>query len=282
MTSSTGHHPEYCAATPPAHTAASNSLTAQLDREWAGLRQCPRALRQARLWEERLTPGLAIPVRNIDDLNQIVAATHAQRGDTGEQLLRALVTLAADDQLAGRLLVQRLLPGVLATSRRYRGLCEHADPIGEAIGALWIAIATFDVERRRGPAAASIISDTMFAAFRRRIRLRSAGEAPVQPRALDDHPATTDPCALVEVADIVGDARRAGVPTDDIDLIRHLVRAGSPGLAARQRQVTPRTVRNHRDRAIQRIRLAAGIEILVPPLGLEPPTTRDEKPRDFP
>lgn len=259
MTSSIGHHAEQCAGKPPLRSAGGDSVTAQLDREWAGLRRCPRALRRARSWAGRLTPDLATAVRDINDLDQIIGATHAQRGDTGEQLLRALVSLTADDQLAGRLLVQRLLPGVLASTRRYRGLCEHTDPIGEAIGALWVAIATFDVEQRQGPAAASIISDTMFAAFRRRVRLRAADETPVQPRALDDRPATMNPCALVELADIVGDARRAGVPTHDIDLIRHLVRVGSPGLVARQRQVTPRTVRNHRDRAIERVRLAAGI-----------------------
>jgi len=198
-------------------------------------------------------------MRRIEDLDQLIDGSHAQGGRLGETLFRTLVTLAADDQLAGRVLVQRLLPGVLATTKRYRSLCEHTDPIGEAIGALWIAISTFDIDQRRGPAAASIISDTMFIAFRRRVRRRAATEEPIEPGVFDDVPTSSEPCALVELADIVGEARRAGVATHDIDLIRHLVRAGSPGLVARQRQVTPRTVRNHRDRAVEHIRQATGI-----------------------
>jgi hypothetical protein len=261
MTSSPGHDTRYRAATTPDRPTDGHSLTAQLDREWAGLRRCPRALRRARSWADRVTPDLTALVGDVDNLDQIINRTHAERGESGERLLRALLILATDDRLAGRVVVQRLLPGVLATTKRYRGLCEHHDPIGEAIGALWVALATFDVEQRRGPAAASIISDTMFAAFRRRARLRSADEEPIEPRALDNEPSTSTTCALVELAEVVGDARRAGVPTHDIDLIRHLVRAGSPGLVARQRQVTPRTVRNHRDRAIGRIREAMGIVI---------------------
>ena len=57
----------------------------------------------------------------------------------------------------------------------------------------------------------------------------------------------------------MNEAQAAGVPTYDLDLLRHLVRAESPSRTARERNVTPRTIRNHRDRAIGKVRQALAI-----------------------
>jgi hypothetical protein len=118
----------------------------------------------------------------------------------------------------------------------------------------------YDVERRRHHVAPSLISDAVYQAFRRPLRKRSSSEEPRLPRSFTwiesfesvDEPST----AFEELAGVVRDARCAGVPDCDIDLIRHLVREGSPSVVARQRNVTARTVRNHRDRAVARVRLA--------------------------
>jgi hypothetical protein len=238
-------------ATRPAH---AGTITDQLDREWAALGSKPQSIRRVRSWATRLDPQLASAVRAVESLDDVIAETHASQGATGERLLRALVSLSPEDQLAGRVVVQRLLPGVLAAASRYGRLCDHRDPIAEAMGALWISIASFDGDRRHGPVAASIISDTMFAAFRQRLRLKSADERPTEPNVFDEQADTTERCPFVEFATVVRDARLGGVPTHDLDLLRHLVRADSPQRVARERQVTPRTIRNHRARAIARVR----------------------------
>ena len=79
----------------------------------------------------------------------------------------------------------------------------------------------------------------------------------VDPKTLDETPATivTSPCE--ELAVLLADARAAGVPASDLDLLRDLVQAGSPTIVAALRQVTTRTVRNHRDRATARLRTLA-------------------------
>jgi len=259
MTSSHEPHLQAPLDQPLPTTGPRTGLAAQLDSEWSRLRHSDRTLDSVRSWAPHFDEPTAEMITHVDDLDRVIEATQARRGPPGERLFRGLVGLAAQEQLAGRIVVQRLLPGVLSATPRYRTLCEHDDPIGAAFGALWLAIAAFDGERRHGPAAAAIISDTMFIAFRRRTRLRSTDEAPIEPHTLDDEPATPTSCAFVELADIIGAARTADVPTYDIDLIRHLVRAESPGLVARQRKITPRTVRNHRDRAVERIRDAVGI-----------------------
>lgn len=238
------------------HSTPSCRITAQLDREWATLQRALHSVHRVRSWSTLVDAQLSSILASVESLDDAVSATHAACGSAGERLLREFVRLAPNDQLAGRIVVQRLLPGVLSAAKRYARLCNHDDPIAEAVGALWISILSFDGERRRGPVAASIISDTMFAAFRRRLRLRSTDEQPTEPNSFDDHEALAPSCPFVELATIVRDARLCGVPTGDLDLLRHLVRAESTGRVAHERCVTPRTIRNHRSRAIDRVREA--------------------------
>jgi hypothetical protein len=239
---------------PATRPALAGTITDQLDREWAALRGKPQSIRRVRSWATSLDPELASAVRAVESLDDLISETHASRGGAGERLLRTLVSLALEDQLAGRVVVQRLLPGVLVAASRYGRLCDHRDPIAEAMGALWISIASFDGDRRHGPVAASIISDTMFAAFRRRLRLKSADERPIEPNVFDEYADTTALCPFVEFAAVIREARLGGVPNHDLDLLRQLVRAESSQRVARDRQVTPRTIRNHRARAITRVR----------------------------
>ena len=60
--------------------------------------------------------------------------------------------------------------------------------------------------------------------------------------------------ACEELAGVLADARAAGVPTTDLELVRRLLRTGSPAQVARDLQVTTRTIRNRRDRVTLRLR----------------------------
>ena len=79
----------------------------------------------------------------------------------------------------------------------------------------------------------------------------------MDPRTLEETPYTTVVSPCEELALLLGEARAAGVPGRDLDLVCHLVRAGSPSTVAAEREVTVRTVRNHRDRATARLRRLA-------------------------
>jgi len=64
---------------------------------------------------------------------------------------------------------------------------------------------------------------------------------------------------MEELAEVVRDARRAGVPAGDIELLRRLAQVESPSMVAAERNVTSRTIRNHRDRAVEHVRTALDI-----------------------
>jgi hypothetical protein len=201
-------------------------------------------------------------VGNLDDLDQIRRAT--QRGDgverTDDAILLALVELSRSDELAGRIVLQHLLPALIVKAHRYRCFHDRSDPIAMIVPAAWLTIRCYDVERRRHHVASSLISDAVFQAFRRPLRARAGSEVVTAPSAFDDTPWHDSPAtAFDEFLAVLRDAQREGVASSDLDLLRQLVRVGSPGVVATQRNVTARTLRNHRRRAIDQVRSAVAV-----------------------
>lgn len=238
----------------PTRTACFSS---RLDADWVRLRRCRRALARTRRWAVGdPTDPLSAIVAGIDDLDSILVAT--QRGaDHDDDILLRLVELARHDELAGRIVVQRLLPGLITRSIRYRSYADEIDPVEIVVAAAWMALRSFDTERRRRHVAASLISDAVFNAFRAPLRRRSAGEQVRSPGRFEYvAAAVAEPSPLEELADVIRVARRAGVPVADLDLLRRLAQVESVTVLARERRVTTRTIRNHRARAVERIRTA--------------------------
>jgi hypothetical protein len=228
----------------------------RIDADWQFVRTSRRALRRARSWAGADPDHpLARVVSDIDDLQDLVAATQRGRVDDDAILLR-LVELARHDELAGRVVIQRLLAPLIRRSLPYRCSADGIDPVAVVVPAAWLAMRAYDTDRRRHHVAASLVSDAVFTAFRQPLRRRAASEIVRAPDRFVEPAPDPRPSGMEELAAIVRDARAAGVPDHDIELIRALARADSPRLVARDRQVTPRTVRNHRDRALARVREA--------------------------
>ena len=246
---------------PPPRSA--HQFTSRLDNEWQELRRQRRSLRRARAWGTS-APGdsLRSVLANLTDLNDLLEAARGNRGHDGPDnaVLLRLVEIARHDQLAGRIVIQRLLPGLIRRAATYRSYYDDIDPAEIIVPAAWLALRKYDVDKRRHHVAASLLSDATFFAFRKQLRRLSANEVARPPRSfLRTAAPDTSSTALEELASVVRDAQAAGVSTYDIDLIRHLVQAASPGTVAREREVTTRTVRNHRARAITNVREALAI-----------------------
>ena len=237
-------------------------LLTELDREWSRIRRRPHALRQVRSWST--DPVLAPVVADITDLDDLVHTTQPGvigGGGDGDEILRRLIILAAEEQLAGRIVLQRILPGLISRSRRWDGHTQAGNVCDIAVGAAWLAIRTYDVGARSLHVAPSLIADALWIGFRRGSRRKAEQEIPVPGSVLMALPAPPHEAApIAALAGTLRAARRAGVPAADLDLMRRIVVAGSPTEAARNCKVTVRTIRNRRDAASWKIRRALGPE----------------------
>jgi hypothetical protein len=205
----------------------------------------------------RHAAGWAIVEGPLHDLDQVLLAVGYEVAWSRQNdfALRRLVAQAAHDRLAARVVIQRILPGLLAVARR-RGTV--AGVLDELIGAAWIAVRTFNLDRRPSCMAATLIADADYRAFRLGWRRGSCGEQPtgLMPDELpvDDLVDDPDETPERELAELLDLAARSGVAQADVDLIRRIAAATPTQELARSLDVTPRTVRNRRDRITDRLR----------------------------
>jgi len=233
----------------PSLNTTKLSTGQRLTIEWTRLCTRPDALRRAARW--------GLTDRPVASLEEVLAAVgyETSRTPDAERRLRHLVVLASGDELAARVVVERLLPGLLAVvSRRRRG--GYGDTaFDELLATLWISIRTYNPDRNPSCLAAALISDADYRAFRSATRRRSATERPVD---IDDtHVAEYIPCASDELDELLADAIAAGMPRADIELVRQLVDAPRAIDLADRLKVTPRTIRNRRARITDRLREVA-------------------------
>jgi hypothetical protein len=224
-------------------------LGSRLDREWSQLRSRPALVRHAAGW--------AIVEGPLESLDQILAAVGYQVAWTAanEAAMRQLVLRAAHDELAARIAIQRILPGLLAVVRRRRAAGEGG--LDELVGAAWIGVRTFNPARRSRCTAAALIADADYRAFRSHWRRRCAGERPSG--LVPDVPYLEPPDIPAQVlADLLARAAEAGVPDADLALVRRTATDdASTEQLAEELNVTPRTVRNRRARVTSRLRQLA-------------------------
>ncbi|MBI4935829.1 MAG: sigma-70 family RNA polymerase sigma factor [Actinobacteria bacterium] len=236
----------------------SRSLVARLDREWRVLTTRPAVLARAATWH------LGVPFTSLDD---IVGATGywARRDDRvaagqsvadGDAVLAALLVAARGDDLAARVVLQRLLPGIVAVARRWaRRTGGERAALDELVAAAWTVVRTFPVERRTRHVASNLLRDTEYHAFVRSTRRLTVLE-PTPTHLLDlpvDTSASMDPAD--ELAELLAAARTLTVR--DRALVELLV-AGTPmAELAQAMEVSVRTVANHRDAVVHRLRQAA-------------------------
>ena len=233
----------------------------QLDREWSLLarREVTKVLPR---WRER-QPAL----RGFSSPRDLLEFLHAAAADRTDAPLLALLVLAREDPLAGRTLLQVLLPALKTRADRilhpaYVG----RDEIWELLlYAAWEAICCYPLERRRVRVAANLILQVIHQTTRelRRLSLdhdESIGHGPE--RAAPRHPLAPEAVVLSGVA--------AGViSADDADLIL-LTRVDGIRLpvVARTLGVGYHALRQRRQRAEKQLRrhLAESVDVSKEPV----------------
>jgi hypothetical protein len=176
----------------------------------------------------------------------------------GDRVLAALAALAGDDELAARVVLQRLLPGLSAVARRRaRCLDDHLVLTDELVASAWTVIRARPGRRRRDFVASSFLRAIEHQVFVRHERRRLVHEL-VEPATMDvavEHDETGGD-ALFQIVGVLGAVGRRSLRAGDTELINALLRCDDLRDAARQLHVSERTVRYHRDAMVGRLRRA--------------------------
>lgn len=171
-----------------------------------------------------------------------------------------LLVLARTDELAGRIVLQRILPALSGIARRHtaRGLALH-DLLDDLVANAWTVIRTYPVDRRPRRVVANLVRDVGFQTIVRPTRRSSSTEVATSHDRMGETEVLVEPSPLAELVDLLREARRLEILSEaDLELICQLVTLGRPEHLAAVRQVSARTVRNHRDAIVHRLRHLAG------------------------
>lgn len=243
-----------------------DGLLHRLHAEWASMCADPTVLCRAEGW------GLGVEFASLDD---IVAATGwfrsaAERRAAGrlatgdaEVVMTRLVEAARCDELAARVVLQRLLPGLVHRARAWSRRADGTPfALEELLPAAWLVIRTFPVGRRSGPLVPMLLTDATYHAFVRQGRRRATHE----PHPSEDFDRWLDECSpnpwdeLQDVLRSVTIARRPLLSAADRRLLGLLLSGCGPDEMAARLGVSVRTVTNRRHDLVERLRRALQVE----------------------
>jgi len=226
----------------------SFELFFDLDADWrivAGSRAATDAMQR---WANDPVLGAC---RSLDELLARTAAG-ADRADA-ESVLRALVRLAPDDDIAARTVLQALVPALVSVARRV-GAADNPDAAAEVVAVAWTKIRHAIGSQRRGSIAANLVLEVLHVVWRSQHALAEQLVAPADLGrvAASDEPGTASSPTGREVLELVGGS--GSVPPEQLRLISDAVLDRVPvSVAARQAGISVKAMTRRRERARARV-----------------------------
>lgn len=267
-----------CSTSAPSGPQAPHGarVASAMNHDWDRLLVDPQAQARATGWP-------SLPSALGRGLQHALAAAGGDRSipiDVADANLAMLVSWAAADELAARVVVQRLVPGLVHAARRRRRQQGMQSAFDELVATAWVLARTYPLDRRPRRVAANLCRDAEYQAFVRPARLRSGDERPVgslreeggersgpaRPGARRAAGATATgvmrtgmPATADEVRALLVEAIGSGIDRRALALVVELHLAGRhPRAVAGELHVSERTVRMRRDAVVRQLaRMAA-------------------------
>jgi hypothetical protein len=250
---------------PHHHVRFYSPLAVPLLDEWTRLSSDRATSNRLARWQRVGGPS----AENLDDLLQQTGFFGSRNDDDADQLLLQVVRLAADDALAARLVLQRVLPGLVNVAKRRGGRSPRGrhEAFAELTASAWIVIRTYPADRRPQHIAANIVRDAEYQAFVRNARLRSSTHVDLgldldapgghgRVSSNDDGDVTRAVEPMSEVIDVLSTARDAGVSETDLRFAAAWASGWSTKRLADGFDMCERSARNRRALVAARLRAA--------------------------
>jgi len=244
-------------------TTRTSPITA-LETEWGRLSYSPRALSAVNSWNLTNTTFWS-----LDDVLRAAGYRGKKCDPVADQVLAKIVRRAANDPLAARIALQRVLPPIVAIARR-RGKLRTIGfdaALGLALSHAWEIIRSYPIERRPAKIAANIVRDIEYFAFVRDNRRRPLNDRLDDNRSYADMLYSTDMTGHLigragstanhvpelELAELMCEARRSNVSERSMSILLELS-TKSIDEFAESHGITPRTARTWRRDAVNELR----------------------------
>ena len=234
------------------HPSGSAPLVRKLVTEWGTIASQPRSLRQVNRWN--------LPGGYIASLDEVLLRS-GYGIDTAyencDAFLFALVQRASHDELAARIVLQRILPPLIAIAGRRGHITQGGfnAAFNEILGQAWILIRTYPTDRRPAKIASNLVRDTEYFAFVRSTRLKKL-EIENWSDDVDEKFIAEDKILDpgIELALILHDAVKQGMTGAPLQLLTRLSSGETLDDVAAEAGVCVRTVRTWRSKAINELR----------------------------
>jgi hypothetical protein len=172
-----------------------------------------------------------------------------------------LVALARHDDLAARVVLQRMLPGLSNCARRNsQGFESCLDALDELLSEAWTVIRSFPIERRNRYVIKNLLRDCEYRAFikaRRRKVVHELTDPAQFDLAIEADDAAGEP--LATLVELLGRARAAGMSDVDLAMVTTLLNTSTVKQAAAALRVTDRTIRNRRHAVVRQLQALAEV-----------------------
>jgi hypothetical protein len=231
-------------------------LLTRLQREWNLLSSRRSNLVRASAWQ--LTPRVLC---SLDELLAITGLGPVTADSSSDEAMRRLVVLARHDDLAARVVLQRMLPGLSTCAKRNSvSFDTQLDALDELLSEAWSVIRTFPIEQRDRYVIKNLLRDCEYRAFlkaRRRLLVQEVTDPADLDRSIERDDSDEEPMATI--VDLLARARAAGMSDADVEMVTTLLNTSTVKQAAAVLHVTDRTIRNRRHDVVRQLQAMAEV-----------------------
>jgi DNA-directed RNA polymerase specialized sigma24 family protein len=233
------------------HPTGKSSTVRTLVQEWSALSIAPSTLRRVNGW--------GLPGKRVANLDEVLirAGFGLEATDSvGDQYLFKLVIRAANDELATRIVLQRLLPPLISIAARRGKLARGGfdEALTDTVAQAWIQIRTYPIEKRPIKIASNLVRDSEYFAFVRDSRLKQLAVA-WGDDAIDMIPTPeTQLNSEDEIVNLLAEASKWNLGPRSLSVLQQLADGKSFRTIASDAGVNIRTVHTWRRAAINELR----------------------------
>lgn len=233
------------------HPAGSSPVLRDLGAEWRRLSTADHAISRVNAW------GLPnSPIQHLDEVLERAGFGRDHKDSIADHYLYLLVTRAASDELAARIVLQRLLPPLIAVARRRGKITVGGfdEALTEIISHAWTLIRTYPTERRPAKVASNLVRDSEYYAFVQPTRYRKYSVQLCDNETMAHVPAQLEDEDAKLILNDTLDRATSYLSSTSLSILRKLANGTTIEEIAKERGVRVRTARGWQQEAINELR----------------------------